>query len=801
MQRRCEVKLITPEGVSDDIALRHIAIRGKMNGLLGRFVVQHSFHNLGRKPLEVIYTFPLSSQAILEKFMVKLGDKMLTSKILKAREAEKTYEEAVLKGDTAVRLERHRSNIYTLHIGNLGPGEELAVQMHLLEPLEVSGGRIKLIFPTVVGPRYIPGTPNGERTGFGWAEPTDRVPDADWITPPISFEGVPYRVSMELEIEDPHYIKAVESPSHPIRVTCNEDTLKVELAVNDRANRDIVLTFYVDENAIADRAFAADLGDRKVVCFWVSPGQFKGVTNTSKPLDVQFLIDRSGSMCGEKIEESKKALRLCLRKLRDGDRFNLIAFNHEVQIFSPGWVSFNRENLREVDKWIDSLEADGGTELYDALRKAFQVEGTDGRERVLVLITDGEVGNEEEIAELFERYGKNLKVLLFGVDTTVNEDLFDRILQTVPGWVEFIYPGEPIDEIVSLQFQRLFAPVLEDMEFDSGRIKPRWAFPQAPLILRRDGLTRFILEFEGDLDRELGYRLKFNGGKEIKQVCNIRMLEDEETKVLLKLWARERIRELERRLRSSKVYGDSRECKSIEREITDLALKYQLESEFTQWVAVLERKEKITEMPQIQVIPVEFPWGWKLMGDYGLVDLKNIGQVMYCARAVSTKAPVWAKSRAGSRDFTVKRLITELFLTQDWDGSFEDIDAGDKVRNTLVVLLILACLAKIHNCDLMPYETNIVKALEFLDKNWTGSSRREALILLWALQLLERLTPGIRDCQPFMALLCRVQNLIDESEGTVKEFRKRVEEMLNRELEISDIPELKERIMGAASGL
>ena len=792
MERRHKVSLVAPEGDIEDIALRHVAIRGNVKGLLCKFVVQHSFHNLGRKPLELIYTFPLSSRAILEKFIVKLGDKLLTSKIMEAKGAEETYEEAVIKGDTAVRLEKHRSNIYTLHIGNLGPGEELSVQMHLLKSLEVSGGRIKLIFPTVVGPRYIPGRTNGNRTGFGWAEPTDRVPDADWITPPVSVEGVPYRVSMELLIEDASYMKAVESPSHPIRVSQGENSLKVELAVNERANRDIVLTFHVDENAIANRAIAADLGDHKVINFWISPSRVIGETGTSKPLDVQFLLDKSGSMYGEKIEESKKALRLCLRKLRKGDRFNLIAFNHNVRIFSPGWASFNRENLQEVDRWIKSLRADGGTELYNALKWAFQVEGTEGRERVLVLITDGEVGNEEEIAELFEGYRENLKVLLLGIDTAVNEDLFDRILQSVPGWVEFIYPGEPLEEIVSLQFQRLFAPVLENVEFDSGRMKPRGVFPEPPVILRRDGLTSFIIEFEGDLRDEMEYRLKFKGGEEVNQVLRLNVLGKSEAGTLEKLWAKEKIRELQRYLRRSKIYGDPRERESIEREIAELALKYQLESAYTQWVAVLKRTDKIRELPIIQTIQVEFPSGWIYRRVLGLPIAWGEPKLMPCLAPKDTrpkKSITWLEAR---------EIIRYFVMRQDWDGAFRDDEAISDVKNTLLTLTVLICLLVKYGLDIEFCRLNIVKTLEYLEKYGIEMSPEEKIIFYLAIQMIQRTFSSFFRNELLAGLSERIVAENAQEKKALRKFRRSLWKIMLFDFEKEDVPKVKRRILKAA---
>jgi len=222
-------------------------------------------------------------------------------------------------------------------------------------------------------------------------------------------------------------------------------------------------------------------------------------------------------------------------------------------------------------------------------------------------------------------------------------------------------------------------------------------------------------------------------------------------------------------------------------------LKYQLESAYTQWVAVLERKEKIQGMSQIQVVPVALPEGWDILIVYSPFP----STLRYRLERVDS-ADVTADDRASDSDARTEEILNEILLNQDWDGSFS-VGTGDNVINTLTALFILAYLAENNEYDLLPYEANILKALEFLDEHWTGTRYEEALILLSALQTLQWLTLSIRGHHSFRALLSRAEALIDEGEKAVEEFEKRVEKVLNRKLRMKDFPRLKARILKAAS--
>src|SRR5579862_9777510 len=163
--------------------------------------------------------------------------------VVKEREeAFAAYDDAITAGHGAALVEQERPNVFTASVGNLLPGEETIIEIEYLERVQADEGALRLMIPTLVAPRYIPGgaSPSIDRTAHGWANPTDRVPDADRITPPLS-RDVAYGIKLDLVFELGRPLE-IESPSHAILVEDVDDKQRVrfknELSALDR---DIVL--------------------------------------------------------------------------------------------------------------------------------------------------------------------------------------------------------------------------------------------------------------------------------------------------------------------------------------------------------------------------------------------------------------------------------------------------------------------------------------------------------------------------------------------------------------------------------
>jgi Ca-activated chloride channel family protein len=319
--------------------------------------------------------------------------------------------------------------------------------------------------------------------------------------------------------------------------------------------------------------------------------------------EVVFLIDTSGSMEGDSITEARAALRLCLRHLREGDRFNILAFQNSFQAFSPNLVPFTQRTLEQADRWVDALQADGGTEMLEPILAALRA-APDG---VVVLLTDGQVGNEDEILRrALETRGK-ARIYPFGIGTNVSDVLLRNLAKRTSGAVEFIHPGERIDEKVVAQFSRAVAARVTDLTvkfhgLDVGELAPG---ELSPLVDGEPWVLFGRYETAGSGTAEVRGLLR---GTPFVLSVPVTLPQGAHHPHLPKLWAAERIRDLE----VTELTG--RRAEALKERIVRLAVDHQIASRYTSFVVVEKRvgDRRATGQPETRVVPVNLPAGWDM---------------------------------------------------------------------------------------------------------------------------------------------------------------------------------------------
>jgi Ca-activated chloride channel family protein len=583
----------------EPIPLEKVEIEGEVSGAYARVRLNQRYRNAESRPIEAIYTFPLPADATLVAFTLVSAGRRIESVVREREQAFREYDEAINSGHGAALIDQERPNVFTAQIGNLLPNEESVVELEYLQRVSIDEGTLRWMIPTLVAPRYIPGKTMGYRTAHGRADPTDQVPDADRISPPI---GTPdYRLRIKLLFDLGEGVQ-VESPSHRIQIARADQRLRVTLEQSEVAlDRDLILTVRGAEGA-ALCTVASHRDDQKPGFFALSvvPDLFE-VSGPAKPQDVFFLLDTSGSMAGASITEARAALRLCLRQLREGDRFNAIAFNDRQLRFSAEPVPFTQKTLNEADRWIDLLQADGGTQLLPALMLALK-----SRPEVLMLLTDGQVGNENEILAEVARAATLTRIYSFGIGTNVSDPLLRDLSRETAGAVELIHPGERIDDKVVSQFAKAIAPRVSNVSVSFHGVEVRELAPEkaAPLVEGEAWVLfgRYSSPGRGHLELR-GSR----NGEPFLMKIPIELSEEASRPYLAKLWAAERIRDLE----ASRVSG--RRGDAIRKRILELALEQGIASPYTSFVAIEERSgdRLATGQPQTRVVPVHPPAGWK----------------------------------------------------------------------------------------------------------------------------------------------------------------------------------------------
>ncbi|MBK8696746.1 MAG: VWA domain-containing protein [Deltaproteobacteria bacterium] len=568
----------------DAIPLKGVEVDGEVLGAHARVRVRQRYCNESGRAVEAVYTFPLPADATLTAFAMTCAGRRLEGSVKEREAAFHAYDDAVVAGHGAALLEQERSNVFTATVGNLLPGEETLVEVEYVQRVTADEGSLRWMIPTLVAPRYIPGSAGGDRTAHGEHPPTDRVPDADRITPPRAAE-VGYGLKLDLLFDLGRAVK-VESPSHAITAITEGARVRVRFAQAEVAlDRDVMLTARglgslasQAAGVVAHRA----LGSDGYLALSVVPDLAgEGGTAAAKGVTAIFVVDVSGSMAGDSIREARAALRLCLRHLRAGDRFNVIAFSNSHSSFEREPVPFTQASMASADRWVDSLSAEGGTELLEPLVLATTMAGSGG---VVMLLTDGEVGNEDEILQaVLKRRGESrARVYSFGIGTNVSDALLRDLARETGAAVEFIHPGERIDEKVVAQFSRAVAPRVTDVTVrfvgvDVGEVAPS----RTPDLV--DGEPWSLL---ARYSRGGGGTAEISGrwqGEAFAMRVPLDLPEEVSRPVVAKLWAAERIRDLE----DARVEG--RRAESMKARITALAVEHGIASRYTSFVVVEQR--------------------------------------------------------------------------------------------------------------------------------------------------------------------------------------------------------------------
>jgi Ca-activated chloride channel homolog len=585
------------------LPLEAVDVTGEVLAAHARVRVTQRWRNTETTPVEAIYTFPLPSDATLVGFTMKCDGRLIEGVVKEREQAFADYDRALTAGHGAALLDQERPNVFTAQVGNLLPGEETLVEVEYLQRVTADEGALRWSIPTLVAPRYIPGVPAGDRTAHGVADPTDRVPDADRISPPRT-RDVAYRLSLDVTFDVGEGAQ-VESPSHAISVSRSPaDARKTRVQLTSVAlDRDIVIVARnLGREALTTVSTHRDGAEPGVFALTIVPDLFDAKRKLPRQ-DVVFLIDVSGSMDGSSIDEARAALRLGLRHLREGDRFNVLAFNESIHPFSSAPAVYSQSSLERADAWVTALRANGGTELLAPLVEAV----TQVPDGVVVLLTDGQVGNEQEILARVLEIRKSTRIFCFGIGTNISDALLRDLARRSDGGLELIHPGERIDEKVVSVFARAVAERVRDVTLSFEGVEPSELAPAEPRPLV-DGEPWVVF---GRYDKPAIGCVHVRGtlhGEKWHQRIPLELPDRQSQPMLLKLWARERIRDLE------DAELSPRRQTAMRARIVELAVRHGLATAYTSFVVVEKREgdRRNAAQPAVRVVPVGLPAGWAM---------------------------------------------------------------------------------------------------------------------------------------------------------------------------------------------
>jgi len=196
------------------------------------------------------------------------------------------------------------------------------------------------------------------------------------------------------------------------------------------------------------------------------------------PKEMIFVVDNSGSMSGYPIEKAKEAVRRCLRGMNPNDSFQVIRFSESASALSDRPLPNTPGNVKKGLKYVDDMQGMGGTEMIEGIKASLSYPPDPERVRIVCFMTDGYIGNENEILAAIEKLLGNARLFSFGVGSSVNRYLLDRMAEVGRGMVQYVRPDEETETCVSRFYERIDKPFLMDIDIDWNGLKVTDLYPR-----------------------------------------------------------------------------------------------------------------------------------------------------------------------------------------------------------------------------------------------------------------------------------------------------------------------------------
>jgi len=548
----CDSGCSEPVYIGDQLVVKNHHVDVTIDDQLATTEIDQTFHNPNEWVAEGTYLFPVPEGATIDQFTMTVDGREVEAQILEADEAREIYEEIVAEMRDPALLEYIGQNVIQASIFPIEPGDDASVQIRYQQVLVAEGGVVHYRYPL-----------NTERFS---AEPIEAV-----------------SVSVEVTSDEP--VRAVYSPSHDIAVDKeDENAFSAGWEANDvKPDTDFDLFYTLSDNAIGVNllSYWSEQDDQGTFMILAAPGIAAQETAISK--DVIVVLDTSGSMEGEKLEQAKEALVYILENLNEGDRFTIVEFSTGVRLYENELLTASEAD--DAIDWVEGLYSDGGTNIDEALTEAMDLVDEERPTYVLFLTdglpTEGETDTPDILENVSEAAPDNVRLFAFGVGDDVDTVLLDNLVAEHHGASSYVRPGERLDESVSAFYAKISTPVLTNVELTIDGVDIEELYPNPmPDIFAGSQLVivghyneggSATIELTGEID-----------GEETTYVYEgqtfVSTGETTSTESLPRLWATRKIGYLMNQIR---LQGEQKELTEA---IIDLSIRYGIVTPYTSYL-------------------------------------------------------------------------------------------------------------------------------------------------------------------------------------------------------------------------
>lgn len=547
-----------------------------LTGLINHVVVKQTYQNQNPFAVNARYVFPLPDESAVHAMTMRIGERVIKGQTDKKVAAEKKYAEAKQAGKQAALVRQQRANMFITNVANIAPGEQVIIELEYQEIIDYSSGTFTVRFPGTITPRYH--VTQGEiDINKESQKPTNSLPHG-WLSPVYSTQKNDDKPSsqfnLNLDIDVGLELVDINSKFHNVNIQNTAfGQYSIELNEQNALNRDFVLEFKPLQKEQAQAAFFTEQfenGERYGLAMLMPPAD-NFIATQRLARETVFVVDTSGSMHGQSMEQAKNALFYALSLLDSNDSFNIIGFDNVVTLMSDKPLVASGFNLRRAERFIYGLQADGGTEIQGALDAVLDGSQFDGFVRQVIFLTDGSVSNEDALFKSIQAKLGDSRLFTVGIGSAPNSFFMRRAADVGKGSFTFIGSTSEVQPKMQQLFDKLAHPAITNLALsdENGNSLDFWPSPLPDLYFNEPIMVAIKLNNASNVI--------LNGQTAQGPISiNLNTQAGSNAKGIAKLWARQKIKSL-------LLYNSQNAVKD---EVQQLALTHQLLSPFTAFIAI-----------------------------------------------------------------------------------------------------------------------------------------------------------------------------------------------------------------------
>jgi Ca-activated chloride channel homolog len=545
----CDPGCTGPVLLGDELEIRSHRVDVTIVDQVATTEIDQVFHNPHDRTAEGTYIFPIPDGATIDSFTMEVDGEPIEAEILSAEEAREIYDEIVREQRDPALLEYVGRGAIQASIFPIGPGEDSRITIEYREVLAAEGGLVR----------------------YTYQMSTER------------FSASPLEeASIHVEVESNDPVRAVYSPTHDIAVD-REDERRFAAGWEGSditPDTDFELMYSVSEQAIGANliSYHDPESDEGTFLLLAAPGIETDQPTVAK--DIIVVLDTSGSMEGEKIDQAKDAVGYILEHLNPEDRFTVVEFSTGIRFYDDELQPASETG--DASRWVDRLEATGGTDINGALLEAMEIADPE-RPTYMIFLTDGlPTEGETDVPSILdnvrESAPENVRLFTFGVGYDVDTVLLDTLAQDHHGSSAYVEPDQRIDETVSAFYARVSTPLLTNVELEIDGVTVDDIYPRPlPDIFAGTQLVVTGTYREGG-PATIRLTGEVNGERHTFTYEGIEFRETGGDDFLPRLWATRKIGYL---LTEIRLHGENPELVDA---IVDLSIRYGIVTPYTSYL-------------------------------------------------------------------------------------------------------------------------------------------------------------------------------------------------------------------------